>query len=114
MILKVRLKVTIELNTEKVTPEENNTKRIVFCIFLSFIYMVYFVCNRCQETIRKNKVDEHSNRCGSNSYSCVDCGKDFSLSTARGHNTCITEEEKYQGKLYNAGKVPYLIKIRYI
>ena len=50
------------------------------------------------------KVDEHSNRCGSNSYSCVDCGKDFSLSAARGHNTCITEEEKYQGKLYNADK----------
>lgn len=67
--------------------------------------MVYFVCNNCQETIRKCKVDEHSMRCHSDSYSCVDCGKDFSLREARGHNTCITEEEKYQGKLYNAQKV---------
>ena len=67
--------------------------------------MVYFVCNQCQETIRKCKVDEHSNRCHSNSYSCVDCGKDFSLTAARGHSTCITEEEKYQGKLYNAQNV---------
>ena len=67
--------------------------------------MVYFVCNKCQETIRKHKVDEHTNRCHPSSYSCVDCGKDFSVSAARAHNTCITEEEKYQGKLYNAEKV---------
>ena len=67
--------------------------------------MVYFVCNRCQETIRKCKVEEHSHRCGSNSFSCVDCGKDFSLAAAQNHSTCITEEEKYQGKLYNGANV---------
>ena len=67
--------------------------------------MVSFICNRCQETIRKCKVDEHYNRCGSDSYSCVDCGKDFSRSSACNHNACITEEEKYQGKLYDASKV---------
>lgn len=67
--------------------------------------MVYFVCNRCQETIRKCKVEEHSHRCGSSSFSCVDCGKDFSLAAAQNHNTCITEEEKYQGKLYNGANV---------
>lgn len=75
--------------------------------------MVYFVCNKCQETIRKNKVDEHTNRCHPSSYSCVDCGKDFSVSAARAHNTCITEEEKYQGKLYNAEKV-FIINIHSI
>lgn len=73
--------------------------------FQPTIQMVYFVCNKCQETIRKCKVEEHSSRCRSDSYSCVDCGKDFSLSEACNHNTCITEEEKYQGKLYNASKV---------
>lgn len=71
--------------------------------------MVYFVCNKCQETIRKNKVDEHTMRCHPSSYSCVDCGKDFSISAARAHNSCITEEEKYQGNLYNAEKVCLLV-----
>lgn len=82
--------------------QKGNSEPLLIAVILK---MVYFVCNRCQETIRKVKVDEHSKRCGSNSFSCVDCGKDFSLTAARNHNTCITEEEKYQGKLYNAGKV---------
>ena len=67
--------------------------------------MVYFVCNKCQETLRKNKVEGHGHSCHSDSFSCVDCNKIFDLQTFKDHKTCITEEEKYQGKLYNPKKV---------
>ncbi|KAK8803652.1 hypothetical protein WA158_001346 [Blastocystis sp. Blastoise] len=66
--------------------------------------MVYFVCNKCQETLRKNKVEGHSYSCHSDSFSCVDCNAHFDSKTFKEHNTCISEEEKYQGKLYNPKK----------
>ena len=37
---------------------------------------------------------------------CVDCSKDFKGEEFRLHTACISEAEKYQGKLYVAkGKV---------
>ena len=39
--------------------------------------MVFFTCNSCGESLKKNKVDKHLMQCQSRSISCVDCGKDF-------------------------------------
>jgi hypothetical protein len=40
--------------------------------------MVYFVCESCQETLKKNQVDIHASRCrGCWAVSCVDCSKVF-------------------------------------
>ena len=41
--------------------------------------MVFFTCGGCNETLKKNKVDQHfDSRCKSVDYvSCVDCSKDF-------------------------------------
>lgn len=41
--------------------------------------MVTFMCDGCQATLKKNKVDGHFSRgrCASASVSCVDCGVTF-------------------------------------
>ena len=65
--------------------------------------MVFFLCNACQETLRKSQVDKHRGRCRSCvSVSCVDCSVAFVGDEFRKHTTCISEAEKYQGKLYQA------------
>ena len=69
------------------------------------ISMVSFVCNACQETVKKNKVDAHSWRCR-NCWvlTCIDCGVDFEGEAYKAHTSCISEAEKYQGKLYRGPK----------
>lgn len=63
--------------------------------------MVYFICDVCQETLKKNKVDQHLKVCKDcNGVSCVDCGKFFSGTSYSQHSVCITEAEKYQGALF--------------
>ncbi|KAJ1645626.1 hypothetical protein J3B02_001262 [Coemansia erecta] len=62
--------------------------------------MVSFVCNYCQETLKKAKLDMHTQRCRNASFSCIDCSKDFAGTSYRQHTSCITEAEKYEGKLY--------------
>ncbi|PVU86690.1 hypothetical protein BB559_006446 [Furculomyces boomerangus] len=62
--------------------------------------MVSFVCSYCQETIKKPKLDFHKQRCRYASYSCIDCGVDFAGTSYRDHTSCITEDQKYMGKLY--------------
>ncbi|KAJ2357726.1 hypothetical protein IWW50_001547 [Coemansia erecta] len=66
--------------------------------------MVSFVCNACQETLKKPKLDAHANRCYNASFSCIDCSVDFVGTSYRQHTSCITEAEKYEGKLYKKGK----------
>ncbi|KAI9593284.1 hypothetical protein BDF19DRAFT_415658 [Syncephalis fuscata] len=66
--------------------------------------MVSFVCNYCQDTIKKPKLDQHFNRCPNASFSCVDCSTDFYGTEYRTHITCISEAEKYQGALYKGAK----------
>lgn len=40
--------------------------------------MVFFCCDGCGETLKKNKVDAHAARCRQcASVSCVDCGVSF-------------------------------------
>lgn len=60
--------------------------------------MVSFVCDKCQETVKKPKLDVHRIRCRNTCFSCVDCSVDFYNCDYRQHTSCITEVEKYQGK----------------
>ncbi|KAJ1679491.1 hypothetical protein EV182_001945, partial [Spiromyces aspiralis] len=56
------------------------------------------VCNSCQETIKKPKLDQHKSRCRNASFCCIDCGMDFEGASYRQHTSCMTEAEKYEGK----------------
>ena len=53
--------------------------------------MVSFVCNACQETIKKPKLDQHRQRCFHAQFACVDCMKDFYGDEYRTHTQCISE-----------------------
>jgi cell growth-regulating nucleolar protein len=66
--------------------------------------MPSFVCDTCQETLKKQKLDLHHYRCKEASYSCIDCGVSFPNQTYQSHTSCITEAEKYQKSLYKKKK----------
>eukprot|EP01138_Halocafeteria_seosinensis_P002864 gb/GECG01002926.1/.p1 GENE.gb/GECG01002926.1/~~gb/GECG01002926.1/.p1 ORF type:complete len:300 (+),score=60.40 gb/GECG01002926.1/:1-900(+) len=67
--------------------------------------MVSFICGACQETLKKNQVDKHIPKCPQCwVLTCVDCSQDFEGEAFRKHTSCVTEAEKYQGKLYQAKK----------
>eukprot|EP00455_Lapot_gusevi_P030102 TRINITY_DN3229_c0_g1_i2.p1 TRINITY_DN3229_c0_g1~~TRINITY_DN3229_c0_g1_i2.p1 ORF type:complete len:198 (+),score=72.63 TRINITY_DN3229_c0_g1_i2:105-698(+) len=66
--------------------------------------MVTFTCDWCQESVKKAKVKNHQFSCGSDSFSCVDCSKTFLGNSVHAHTSCISEAEKYQGKLYRGKK----------
>uniref|UniRef100_H2Z0F6 Cell growth-regulating nucleolar protein n=1 Tax=Ciona savignyi TaxID=51511 RepID=H2Z0F6_CIOSA len=58
--------------------------------------MVFFTCNGCGESLKKNKVDRHANSCRGCEYlTCIDCSKDFWGDEYAKHTTCITEDQKY-------------------
>lgn len=60
--------------------------------------MPSFVCDRCQETLKKPKLDIHAQRCRGASFSCIDCYRSFKGTDYREHMSCITEVEKYEKK----------------
>lgn len=63
--------------------------------------MVFFVCEGCNETLKKNKVDAHAARCRSCwAVSCVDCTTVFEGNDYAAHTSCISEAQKYQKSLY--------------
>ncbi|XP_050395384.1 cell growth-regulating nucleolar protein [Patella vulgata] len=66
--------------------------------------MVYFNCNTCGETLKRNKVEIHyRTKCRScEVVSCVDCSKEFWGDDYKKHMTCVSEEEKYSGSNYVA------------
>ncbi|XP_066576129.1 cell growth-regulating nucleolar protein [Amia ocellicauda] len=65
--------------------------------------MVFFTCNACGESLKKGQVDKHVSVCRScQSLSCIDCGKDFWGDDYKNHVKCITEDQKYGGKGYEA------------
>lgn len=61
--------------------------------------MVWFIC-QCGESLKKPKVAQHLYGCGSPSISCVDCGKTFYGTEYEAHTSCMSEAQKYQGKLF--------------
>jgi len=65
--------------------------------------MVFFTCDGCNESLKKNKVDQHMQRCRSCfSVSCIDCSQTFEGRSYAKHTSCISEAEKYQGALYKS------------
>ncbi|XP_018555835.1 cell growth-regulating nucleolar protein [Lates calcarifer] len=65
--------------------------------------MVFFTCNACGESLKKAQVDKHVTMCrGCQVLSCIDCGKDFWGDDYKNHNKCISEDQKYGGKGYEA------------
>ncbi|XP_012695840.2 cell growth-regulating nucleolar protein [Clupea harengus] len=65
--------------------------------------MVFFTCNACGESLKKAQVDKHVMKCrGCEVLSCIDCGKDFWGDDYKDHNKCISENQKYGGKGYEA------------
>tara|TARA_B110000090_G_C13315091_1_gene421222 strand:- start:497 stop:1228 length:732 start_codon:yes stop_codon:yes gene_type:complete len=68
--------------------------------------MVYFVCEGCNETLKKNQVDKHAARCRvCAAVTCVDCSVTFYGDDYAEHLTCVSEAEKHQGGLYKAKNV---------
>ena len=64
--------------------------------------MVSFYCDACGETVKKNQVEKHyQTKCPAcNVLCCLDCGKNFHGDDYKDHTSCISEAEKYQGKLF--------------
>ncbi|KAJ0170826.1 hypothetical protein K1T71_013598 [Dendrolimus kikuchii] len=67
--------------------------------------MVVFTCGHCGESVQKPKVDKHYlTKCRNRNpnLSCMDCFKDFLGKDYESHTKCITEEERYSGKGFQA------------
>uniref|UniRef100_A0A8C3XVM3 Ly1 antibody reactive n=1 Tax=Chelydra serpentina TaxID=8475 RepID=A0A8C3XVM3_CHESE len=65
--------------------------------------MVVFTCSACGESVKKGHVEKHVNICRNcQCLSCMDCGKDFWGDDYKNHVKCISEDQKYGGKGYEA------------
>uniref|UniRef100_V9KX87 Cell growth-regulating nucleolar protein n=1 Tax=Callorhinchus milii TaxID=7868 RepID=V9KX87_CALMI len=65
--------------------------------------MVVFICSDCGASVKKTQVEKHVNSCRNcTCLSCIDCGKDFWGEDYKTHIKCITEDEKYGGKGFEA------------
>ncbi|CAE7177716.1 hypothetical protein PTNB73_03226 [Pyrenophora teres f. teres] len=68
--------------------------------------MVSFSCEGCGDVLTKKKLDGHRNQCYGASFTCLDCMVHFPGTSYKSHTACITEDQKYQGKLYKEKKKP--------
>ncbi|KAF1836589.1 hypothetical protein BDW02DRAFT_218886 [Decorospora gaudefroyi] len=66
--------------------------------------MVSFSCEGCGDVLTKKKLDGHRNQCYAASFTCLDCMVHFPGTSYKAHTACITEDQKYQGKLYKEKK----------
>jgi len=67
--------------------------------------MVVFLCDGCGDTLRKNQVDIHANKCRTcASVSCVDCSVSFWGDDYRTHTSCVSEAERYEKTVYRGPK----------
>ncbi|NXL61666.1 LYAR protein, partial [Chordeiles acutipennis] len=65
--------------------------------------MVVFTCNACGESVKKAQVEKHVNICRNcQCLSCMDCGKDFWGDDYKEHVKCVSEDQKYGGKDFEA------------
>uniref|UniRef100_A0A0N5B9B0 Zf-LYAR domain-containing protein n=1 Tax=Strongyloides papillosus TaxID=174720 RepID=A0A0N5B9B0_STREA len=62
--------------------------------------MVFFACDSCGESLKKNAVEKHIFRCKNATYSCMDCQKSFDKFSYSSHLKCISEGQRYGGKDY--------------
>lgn len=65
--------------------------------------MVFFNCEACNETLKKNQVEKHIYKCHS-PVSCIDCSVTFYGNDYNQHISCISEAEKYEKSLYKGKK----------
>ena len=74
------------------------------CAFLTnftLFLMVVFICEACQESIRKPSVEKHAASCRACFVlTCVDCSVSFEGDAYRAHVTCVSEAQKYEGALF--------------
>ena len=67
--------------------------------------MVFFVCEGCNETVKKNQVEKHVARCRNCfAVSCVHCQNTFYGDDYAAHTSCISEAEKYEKSLFKGPK----------
>ncbi|KAF2740522.1 hypothetical protein EJ04DRAFT_212252 [Polyplosphaeria fusca] len=66
--------------------------------------MVSFSCESCGDVLTKKKLDGHRGQCYGASFTCLDCMVHFEGNSYKSHTSCITEDQKYQGKLYKDKK----------
>ncbi|KAL7494275.1 hypothetical protein ACHAWT_002976 [Skeletonema menzelii] len=67
--------------------------------------MVFFLCDGCNETLKKNKVDAHAAKCRECwSVSCVDCSQSFPGDEYRSHTSCISEAERYEKTIFRGNR----------
>ncbi|XP_045533363.1 cell growth-regulating nucleolar protein [Pieris brassicae] len=67
--------------------------------------MVVFTCGHCGESVQKPKVEKHYlTKCRNRNpnLSCMDCFKDFLGNDYESHIKCITEEQRYSAKGFQA------------
>ncbi|XP_075786859.1 cell growth-regulating nucleolar protein isoform X2 [Pelodiscus sinensis] len=65
--------------------------------------MVVFTCSACGDSVKKGQVEKHVNICRNcQCLSCMDCGKDFWGDDYKSHVKCLSEDQKYGGKGYEA------------
>ncbi|XP_074678226.1 cell growth-regulating nucleolar protein isoform X1 [Strix aluco] len=65
--------------------------------------MVVFTCDACGESVKKAQVEKHVNICRNcQCLSCMDCGKDFWGDDYKEHVRCVSEDQKYGGKDFEA------------
>ncbi|NXG63127.1 LYAR protein, partial [Hemiprocne comata] len=65
--------------------------------------MVVFTCSACGESVKKAQVEKHVNICRNcQCLSCMDCGKDFWGDDYKEHVRCVSEDQKYGGKDFEA------------
>ena len=63
--------------------------------------MVFFVCEGCNESLKKNQVDKHAAKCRScHAVTCVDCSVTFYGNDYAAHMVCVSEAEKYEKSLF--------------
>lgn len=67
--------------------------------YLSFCLMVWFDCE-CGESLKKPAVAKHLNTRACSYVTCVDCHQSFDREEYESHIKCISEAQKYMGKLY--------------
>ena len=74
--------------------------------------MVTFVCEECNETLKKAAVARHSCVSRGGGATCVDCSRTFYGAEHAAHTSCVSEAEKHQKGLYRGGAADELLRGR--
>jgi len=72
---------------------------------------VSFVCDACQDVVKKPKLDEHKARCRGASFTCVDCNSHFEGTSYRSHTSCVSEKVKYQANYQSKNTEPQALLV---